>query len=154
MNGNEDFGIVLNLIVPNSLEAIEFYKKAFSAEEISKFMTPDGSVMHALIKIIGEDVYLNDSFENSGSLSPSELGGCPLNIWLRVNDPDKLYKQAIGAGCEVTMEIDDMFWGDRMGCVVDPYGYMWTIAKTIEDVDEEELERRTKEFFKEMENMQ
>lgn len=153
MYENEDLGIVLNLIVSNSLEAIEFYKKAFSAEEISKYMTPDGIVMHAAIKIIGEYVYLNDSFENSGILSPSELGRCPLNIWLRVDDPDKLYKQAIDAGCKVTMEIDDMFWGDRMGGVVDPYGYMWTIAKTIEDVDEEELERRSKEFFKEMENM-
>jgi len=153
MNENEYLGIVLNLIVPKSLEAIEFYKKAFSAEEISKYVAPDGSVMHAAIKIIDEYVYLNDSFENSETFSPSELGGCPLNIWLKVDDPDKLYKQAIDAGCKVTMEIGDMFWGDRMGCVVDPYGYMWTIAKTIEDLDEEEVKRRTKEFFKEMESI-
>ncbi|WP_054835459.1 hypothetical protein [Methanobrevibacter arboriphilus] len=80
MNIGKELGIVLNLIVPNSIEAIEFYKKAFSAEEVSKYFGPDGSIMHVAITINGEYFYLNDSNENFGAFSPNEIGGCPLNI--------------------------------------------------------------------------
>jgi PhnB protein len=153
MDEKVDLGIIVNLLVPNSLEAIEFYKRAFSAKETSKYIGPDGTVMHAALKIIGQDVYLNDSNKEMKMLSPNELGGCPLSIWLRVEDPDKVYEKAVDAGCEVTMKMDNMFWGDRMGSIVDPYGYNWIIAKKVEDVSDEELEKRSKKFFEEMKEM-
>lgn len=153
MNIGKELGIVLNLIVPNSIEAIEFYKKALSAKEVSKYFGPDGSIMHAAITINGEYFYLNDSNENFGAFSPNEIGGCPLDIWIITDDADELFKQAVEAGCEITMEMDDMFWGDRMGSLKDPYGYNWMISKTIEKLSDEEIEKQSKEFFKEMENM-
>lgn len=153
MNEKMDVGIILNLQVPDSLEAMKFYEKAFSAEETSRYVGPDGSVMHASMKLIDCDIYLNDSDKEMKMFSPNELGGCPLHIWLRVEDPDKVYKQAIDAGCKVTMEMDNMFWGDRMGSIDDPYGYNWIIAKKVEDVPEEELEKRSKKFFEEMKKM-
>lgn len=82
--------------------------------------------------------------ERYGSVTPS-LGDSPVTIWLYVEDVDAAFRRAVDAGAEATMEPDDMFWGDRMASVVDPFGHRWSLASRLEELSPEELERRQEE---------
>jgi len=146
--------ITINLMVPNSKEAIEFYKKAFGAEECGITTLPGtDQVLHGSISIGGTAIFLADSNPEMGTLSPAELGGCPVAILIYTENPDKLFEQAVAAGCTLTMPMSDMFWGERMGNLTDPYGYNWTISSKFEDLSEEEIQKRAEVFFKENQEM-
>ena len=86
-----------------------------------------------------------------GCRSAETLGGSPTGIYLYVRDVDETYRKAVEAGASVKRPLEDMFWGDRTGSVVDPYGHTWDLATHREDVPPEEMDRRGKEFFKTME---
>jgi uncharacterized glyoxalase superfamily protein PhnB len=133
--------ITPHLVVKGANDAIEFYKKAFGAAENSRMLTPDGSaIMHAEMQIGDSRFFLND--EMMGAQSPQSLSGSPVTINLYVEDADALWNQAVAAGCQVTMPLMDMFWGDRYGMLVDPFGHGWAIASHIEDVPPEEMGER------------
>lgn len=100
---------------------------------------PDGRVMHANLSIGGVAVFLCDEFPEHGSLGPLSLGGSPVMLHLNVSDCDAVFARAVEAGCEVRMPLQDMFWGDRYGQVVDPYGHNWSISTTLREVSQEEL---------------
>ena len=135
------------LIVAGADKAIEFYKKAFGATETTRLTTPDGKVMHAEIKIGDSQIMLTDESPDCGSLGPLTVGGTPVSIVLYVEDVDSVVSRAVTAGAEVLMPVADMFWGDRFGTVVDPFGHKWSIATHIEDVSPEEIETRAKALF-------
>ena len=140
------------LIVPNSVEAIEFYSKAFGAELVSRMPGPDGnSTMHAEMAIGDSMLMLTDENPQWNMKSPVTLGGCTATMHLYVKDADALFNQAVAAGCEVLAPIDDMFWGDRFGKVADPYGHHWGIATHKEDLSPEEMGKRASAFFASME---
>jgi PhnB protein len=129
------------LTVTDSARAIDFYKRAFGAEEVSRLDTPEGKVAHAEIKIGDSIIMLSDEMPGWGR-SPQSLGGTAVEIMLYVKDVDRVFQQAIDAGAKVTMPVSDMFWGDRYGRVTDPFGHSWSLATHKEDVPPDELRKR------------
>jgi uncharacterized glyoxalase superfamily protein PhnB len=130
------------LVVKGAAEAIEFYEKAFGATEIVRMPGPGGRIMHAEVKIGNSMLMLSDENPDQGQLSPATLGGAGCSIMLYANDVDATFKQALGAGATQVMAPMDMFWGDRMGNLKDPFGHSWAIATHKEDVSPEEMGRR------------
>ena len=130
------------LIVDGAAEAIEFYKQAFGAEEVMRADGPEGKLMHAEIKIGDSHIMLADEFPEMGARSAKSYGGSPVSIALYIDDVDARFQQAIDAGATVQKPLIDQFYGDRSGTVVDPFGLAWTLATHVEDVSEEEMERR------------
>ncbi len=129
--------------------AIDFYRKAFGAEVILRMVGPDGrSVMHAELKIGDSRFFLSDEVPGMECRSPESLGGSPAGIYLYVRDADLVCRKAVEAGAAVKQPMSDMFWGDRCGTIVDPFGCVWSIATHKEDLSPEEIERRRDEWLK------
>jgi uncharacterized glyoxalase superfamily protein PhnB len=139
------------LTVRNGAEAIEFYKKAFGAEEIMRVPGPDGkSIMHAEIRVGTSRIMLGDEAPSMGCLAPVTLGGPSGSLYVYVPDVDAAFKQAVAAGAKALMPVADMFYGDRFGQVEDPSGHRWGLATHVEDLAPEEMARRQREFFASM----
>jgi PhnB protein len=131
------------LTLQGAAEAIDFYKRAFGAHEEGRMTTPDGkSVIHAEIRIGDSMVMLSDEFPQMGPRSPQALGGTTASIFLYVPDVDAAFKRAVDAGAKAVMTPADMFWGDRFGKLVDPFGHHWAMATHKEDLSDEEIRKR------------
>lgn len=130
------------LIVNRGAEAIEFYKKAFGANEIMRLAQPDGRIGHAEIRIGDSVIMLADEHPQMGSRSPESIGGSPVSILLYVEDVDAVFNQAVAAGATIQRPVRDQFYGDRTGGIMDPFGHSWYIATHIEDVAPEEMKKR------------
>ena len=130
------------LAVDDASTAIEFYQRAFGAKERMRMPTPDGKIGHAELEIGDSLIMLSDPFPHSRTRPPKELGGTTGGVFLYVEDVDAAFQQAIDAGASVTMPLEDMFWGDRFGSVMDPFGHNWSFATHIEDLTEEEIAER------------
>jgi PhnB protein len=137
------------LICKDATKAIEFYKKAFNAQEVDR-MEAGGKIMHAELKIGEAIIMLADEFPEMGNVSPQTLKGSPVSIFMYVQDVDKWFEQATKAGATVERAPQDMFWGDRYGHLNDPFGHKWAFATHKEDVSPEEMEKRAAEFNKQM----
>jgi uncharacterized glyoxalase superfamily protein PhnB len=140
--------ITPQLTLEDAARTIEWYKKAFGAEEIGRHLGPDGKIMHAEVKIGNSRFMVNDVM--MGQKGPKALGGSPASFWLYVDNSDAAFKRAIDAGATEQMPLADQFWGDRGGCVADPEGYSWWISTRKEDLTDDELKQRADEFFKQM----
>jgi PhnB protein len=140
--------ITPSLISKNAAQAIEFYKKAFGAVERSRMPMPDGKIGHAELKIGDSIFFIADEFPGMGAVAPTSMGG--FYLFLYVEDVDAVFNRAVAAGAQVTMPVQDQFWGDRFGKVSDPFGYQWGIATHKEDVSPEEMDRRSKAFMQKM----
>jgi PhnB protein len=130
------------LTVRGAADAIEFYKKAFGAKEIMRMPVPGGALGHAEIRIGDSVVMLSDEFPTSATKPPAALGGTTGYVFLYVRDVDRTFEQAVAAGARVTMALEDMFWGDRFGTLVDPFGHAWGLATHKEDVPPKEMAKR------------
>lgn len=130
------------LAVRGAARALEFYAKAFGAEELYRMPGPGGSIMHAEIRIGDSPVMLGEESVERGAPSPQALNGSPVSLLLYVPDVDASFARATGAGCTAEMPPTDMFWGDRYGTVRDPFGHRWGIATHKEDVPPEEMAKR------------
>ena len=140
------------LVVRDAAQAIDYYKKVFGAEEIMRMPSPDGKMIsHAEIKIGDSIIFLSDEFPNMGGKSPQTLGGFTGGIYLYVPDVDAVFEKAVAAGGKAAMPVSDMFWGDRHGNFVDPYGHSWGVSTHTEDLSEEEMGKRAQAFYAEME---
>jgi PhnB protein len=136
-----------HLVIKDAAKALDFYKSAFGAQEIGRFPTPDGRLIHAAMKIGDSHIFLADEFpEFSGDRGPAE-GQSPVTLHLYVSDADATFNQAVSAGAKVRMPLDNAFWGDRYGQLVDPFGHVWSIGTHIEDVTPEEMKRRSEAMF-------
>ena len=132
--------ISAHLVVRDAVRAIEFYKKAFGAEESYRMPGPDGrTIMHALLRIGDSSLMLGDEFPDMGAKSPQTYGGSPVTIHLYVRDADAAFKRAVTAGATVRMPLADMFWGDRYGRLADPFGHEWSVATHTRDVPPQEM---------------
>ena len=131
--------ITPHLVCAGAAEAIEFYKKAFGAVELMQMAGKDGKLMHGAIEINGAMVMLVDEMPQWGVQSPKSLKGSPVTIHLYVDDVDAFVEHAVRAGATVKMPVADMFWGDRYGVIVDPFGHNWSIATPQREVSVEEL---------------
>ena len=144
-------GLIPHLVCDPCADAIEFYKKAFGAQETYRVPAPDGRrLIHAEIRIDGRPLFLADDFpEYCGgkASSPQALGGTPVTVHRFVRDCDAAIQRAEKAGASVKMPAADMFWGDRYGVVVDPFGHTWSFATHQRDLSPDELAKATQEAF-------
>ena len=137
------------LVLDNAAQAIEWYKKALGAQEVSRALGPDGKIMHADLKIGNSHIMMNDAM--MGSKGPQAMGGSPISLWVYVDDVDALFNRAVAAGARPhgpMGQVTDQFWGDRTGTLIDPAGYQWTIATHKEDLTPEEMKQRQDAFMK------
>jgi PhnB protein len=137
------------LIVDGAARALEFYKKAFGAQEVMRFDAPGGKIGHAEIRIGNSPIMLADEFPEMDAKGPPAFGGSPVSLHLYVADVDALAKRAVDAGAKLTRPIADQFYGDRLGSVTDPFGHVWHIATHKEDLSAEEMKRRADKHMKE-----
>jgi PhnB protein len=130
------------LIVHDAPAAIEFYQKAFGASEFLRLADPAGKVVHAEIRIGDIKIMLADEFPEMNYRSPKTIGDSPVSILLYVQDVDKIFTTAIKAGAKETWPIQDQFDGDRRGTITDPFGHIWLLATSKENVSPAELQKR------------
>jgi PhnB protein len=140
------------LTCKDAAKAIEVYKKAFGATERSRFAGPDGKIMHAELQIGDSMIFLADEFPGM-SAAPTQGAPPSQAVYMYVPNVDATYDQAVAAGCQGAMPVSDMFWGDRFGKVIDPFGHHWNLATHTEDVAPAEMERRGKEWMAKMASM-
>jgi PhnB protein len=130
------------LVVRDADKAIDFYKKVFGAKEKNRMADPSGKVMHAEIQIGDSVVMLQDEFPERGSRAPQTLGGTSSSLMIYTRDVDALFERAVSAGATVQMPLSNMFWGDRYGKLVDPFGHEWQLGTHVEDVPPREMAKR------------
>lgn len=138
------------LTVKDATKAIEFYRKAFGAVEIGRITMPRGVIGHAELKIGDSRLMLAEEMPQWGNHSPQSLNGSPVSILLYVEDADSIYQQALDAGAKVQgdMTVKDQFYGDRSGNLVDPFGHIWIVSTSIEELSWEEMQKRSDEMTK------
>ncbi len=140
-----------SIIVNDARKAIDFYKRAFGAEERDVMTSPDGRVMHAEIRfgdsvlMIGEENHLWPEYK-----SAETMGGSPASFYLYVSDVDAAYKRALDAGARQDMPLSDTFWGDRYGKVKDPFGYTWGVATRVKNLSHDEVVRAGRDAMAKM----
>jgi len=139
-----------HITVNNATKAIDFYKKAFGAEEIARHLTPDGRVMHASIKIGDSQVMLNDEFPDWGGCRGPQGGKQPFLLHIQSENVDKAWDRAVSAGAKVTMPLKDQFWGDRYGQLEDPFGHTWSLGQRVATPSAQEVEQKGAELFNKM----
>jgi len=132
------------LIIRGAADAIEFYKNAFGAVELFRFPAPGGKIGHAEIKVGDSPIMLADEYPDMGYKGPQSIGGSPVSLMMYLEDVDSVFNRAVEAGATVKEAVQDKFYGDRTGTVIDPFGHIWHIATHKEDVSMEEMERRAK----------
>ena len=130
------------LVIKGAAAALEFYKTVFGATEIVRMPGPGGRVMHAEVKIGNSVLMLADENPERGAFSPSTTGRATSSVMFYTDDVDAIFKRAVGAGAKADQPPTDMFWGDRMANITDPFGHMWGIATHKEDVSPEEMQKR------------
>ncbi len=130
------------MTVRDAAAALEFYKKAFGAEEMFRLTEPGGRVGHAEFKIGDSPIMISDEYPDFGALSPASLGGSPIKMMLYVPDCDAAVKRAVAAGATVLRQPADQFYGDRTAMVADPFGHGWYLQTRIEEVSPQEMQAR------------
>jgi len=139
-----------SLTVKDGAKAIEFYKKAFGAQERMRLAGPDGRLMHAELQVGDSIVMLGEEMPEMGCKAPVSVGAVSSSLYVYVADVDAAFTRAVEAGAKALMPPADMFWGDRFGTVEDPSGHRWGLATHKEDPSPAEMEKRQKEFFASM----
>ncbi len=139
-----------SLFVAGAAKAIDFYKKALGAEERMRFPAPDGSIMHAELKIGDSVIMLGDEMPDQGGRGPKSIGGTPVSFFVYGEDVDAAWKRAVDAGAKELVPLADQFWGDRTGCLEDPFGHQWWLAQHKQDLTPDELRKNAEAFFSQM----
>ncbi|MFZ0520043.1 MAG: VOC family protein [Candidatus Acidiferrales bacterium] len=136
-----------SLTCKDAARAIEYYKKAFNAQEIMRMPSPDGKISHAELQIGDSRIFLNDVM---GPMTAASSGTPGMSLFLYVEDADTTFNNAVKAGGKVDMALENQFWGDRYGKLTDPFGHQWGIATHVEDLTPEEIDKRATAFFAKM----
>jgi len=138
-------------IFRDARKAIEFYKRAFGAQERYVMPGSDGKgVMHAELMIGDSIIMMGEEHPQEQCKSAETLGGSPVSFYLYLENVDEAFARALEAGATVRMPLDEMFWGDRAGTVQDPFGYNWTLASHTRDLTNEEIRQGAEAFFAKM----
>jgi PhnB protein len=130
------------LMIRGAADAIDFYKKAFGAEEIMRFPMPGGKIGHAEVRIEGAPVFLADEAPDAAMKSPQQLGGTTVTVSVYVRDVDGFAKRAEGAGAKVFRPVADQFYGERTVSFQDPFGHTWHFSTVKETLTVEEMMKR------------
>ena len=141
------------LIIDGAEEAIRFYTQAFGATEVLRLPMGD-KIGHAEIRIGDSIVMLADEWPDMDIRGPTSRGGATSSLMVYVEDVDAAFARAVAAGAAVDRPVEDQFYGDRSGTIIDPFGHKWTLSTHVEDVPEDELQRRMEAFAKDSEPTQ
>ncbi len=133
------------LAVDDANRAIEWYSTVFGARERMRMGAPDGKVGHAELELGDSLLMLADESPEMGMRSPKAVGGTPVTISLYVDDVDGVFERAVQGGATPLRQVEDQFYGDRVGSFEDPFGHRWSVATHVEDVPPDEMERRAAE---------
>lgn len=132
--------ITPHVVCKDAIRAIDFYTRAFGAQEIFRLTAPGGALIHATLRIGDSMLMLADECPPMGAFSPQKLGGTPVTIHLSVADVDASFARAVAAGAKPQMPITEMFWGARYGVVHDPFGHSWSIATQVKNLTADEIQ--------------
>jgi PhnB protein len=130
------------LSVTGGLAAIDFYKKAFGARELVRRVTPDGKLIHGRLRIGDSMVLLSDVFPDSETAAPASIGTTTVTLHIYTKDVDALWDRAVAAGAKVTMPLENQFWGERYGQLLDPFGHRWSLSMRVKISPAEKAEKR------------
>lgn len=133
-----------SLTCKDAARAIDFYKKAFGAQELMRMAAPDGKISHAELKIGDSIIFINDEM---GPQAGAPAGVQKMSLFLYVEDADATFNRAVAGGSKVDMPLENQFWGDRFGSVTDPFGHKWGVATHVEDLTPEQIGQRAAAFF-------
>lgn len=143
-----------HLVVRGVAAAVDFYRRAFGADELYRNLAPDGeSIVHSELVVGDSPFFVNDEFPDHGVLSPMTVGGTAVTLHLYVADVDALFERAVAAGAEVVFPLQDCFWGDRYAIVRDPFGHRWSLASRLENLSPGEIQERARRFFASSEDL-
>src|SRR5712692_1081770 len=142
--------VIANLILKDAAAAIDFYKSVFGARELRRFNMPGGKIGHAELRIGDTTVFLNDESPMGSAVAASPEHKSTFSIQLYVPDVDATYNRAVQAGAKSTMAVADMFWGDRMSSIADPFGQLWAICTEVKDMTDSEMTKAGEDFMKQM----
>ena len=131
----------------DAVSAIDFYRRAFGAELVMKLNMPDGKIAHAEMRIGDSIIMMSEENEEWGNKSPLTLGGSPMFLMIYLPDVDAAFAKALAAGATQVRPVEDQFYGDRAGTLKDPYGHQWTLGTHMEDLSQEEVQRRMEAEF-------
>lgn len=135
------------LRVRDAAKALEFYKRAFGAQELFRLTEPSGRIGHAEIKLGTTTVMLSDEYPEMGIVGPQALGGTSFSIHLHVDDADAWIARAVAAGASIVRPATDAFYGERSGSVRDPFGHEWLLGHQLEELSPQEMQRRYTALF-------
>ena len=136
-----------HLVVRDASRAAEWYAEALGAEEQSRVPLPGGKLLSVELRFGDSSVMLADEFPDMGVLSPQSLGGTYGALHIRTDDVGALWQRAVDAGAEVFHPLEDAFWGERFGQIIDPFGHRWGLAQHLRDVPPEEVAKAAAEAF-------
>ena len=147
--------ITAHIVLDDCAKAIELYRKAFGAKEALRMSSPGGKIVHAEVQVGTSRLMMSDEMppmpgQPGVYKSPKAAGLNTAALFLYVDDVDKWFDRALKAGCTVRSPLMDMFWGDRFGQVIDPFGHTWGMATHTEDVSAAEMKRRQQDFIAQM----
>jgi PhnB protein len=134
--------VIPRLFCRDVVAEIDFCKNTFGAVERLRRPSPDGAVAHALMTIGPAMVMIEAEWPGLPSRAPKPDGSSPVVIYVYVEDVDKTVDRAVAGGAKVLSSVENQFWGDRIGWVMDPSGHVWTVATRIEETTEGERRRR------------
>ena len=134
--------VIPRLVCRDVPAEIEFCKSAFHAEELGRRPGPDGKIVHALLTISGGMVMLEAEYPSLPSRVPPLDGSSPVVIFVYVEDVDAAVERAVTLGAKILIQMQDQFWGDRSGWIMDPAGHVWTVATRIEETTVEQRDQR------------
>lgn len=130
------------LIVNGATAAIDFYTSVLGATERMRMDGPEGTIGHAEIELGSSVIMLADENPEMGAQGPETVGGTPVSLHVYVEDVDSVFDKAIEAGATAVSDVEDKFYGDRMGTFTDPFGHRWHVASHVEDIPPEEMSKR------------
>jgi PhnB protein len=139
-----------HLVCKGAVAAIDFYKTALGAVELTRLAGADGKLVHATIRIGDSIVMLTDEYPQMGAFGPQNLMGSPVSIHLSTADADAAFARAIDAGATPVMPVSEMFWGARYGVFKDPFGHSWTVGQQVKDLTAEEIQENFQQAMKTM----
>jgi PhnB protein len=139
--------ITVHLVCRNAVDAADWYARALGAEERGRVGVPDGRFMQIELRFGGSTVMIADEFPEMGVVSPLTVGGNYSTLSILCDDVEVLWQRALEAGAEVLQPLQDMFWGDRHGEIIDPFGHKWALAQHLRDVPAEEIRAAAEAMF-------
>ena len=139
--------ITVHLVCRDAASAAEWYVRALGAEERGRVPVPDGRFMQIELRFGDSTVMIADEFPEMGVFSPLAVSGVYSTLNLHSDDVDVLWQRAVESGAEVLQPLQEMFWGDRHGEIIDPFGHKWALAQHVRDVPAEEIRAAAAAMF-------